>query len=122
MLAHCLLCSNLAYAIGLSERVRRRVEAFGPVDLGDAEASALQSSKVMHLGLLVMVVPLCARFMNPWFVLVLPGAIVFGLGGAADVVRSGSGAGEVCKRIGLGCGVWLLGLIAGATFSVIAIQ
>ena len=121
MLTHCS-CSNLAYAIGLSERVRRRVEAFGLVDLGDAEASALQSSKVVHLVLLVCVVPSCARFMNPWLVLVLPGAIVFGLGGVAEAVRSSSRAGQVFQRIALLCGMWLLGLIAGVTFCVIAIQ
>eukprot|EP01052_Picozoa_sp_SAG31_P030273 SAG31_NODE_3091_length_4683_cov_47.153578_7_plen_156_part_00 len=121
VLTHCL-CSNLAYAIGLSERVRRRVEAFGLVELGDAEASALQSSKVEHLGLLIMVVPSCARFMNPWLVLVLPGAIVFGLGGVAEAVRSGSSAGEVCNRIALSCSAWLFGLVTGVTFCVIAIQ
>ena len=48
---------NAAYAVGLSERVRTRVEKFGRVELQDAEAMALVWGKAVHVALLVVAVP-----------------------------------------------------------------
>jgi hypothetical protein len=44
---------NVAYVVGLSERVRTRVEEFGRVELRDAEAAVLVWSKAVHVVLLV---------------------------------------------------------------------
>ena len=47
-----LPCSNVAFAVGLSERLRSRVETAGRVELSDAEASALVRTKVVHIALI----------------------------------------------------------------------
>ena len=44
---------NICFHVGLSERVRSRVEAVGKVELGDVEAAALASSKIVHIGAIV---------------------------------------------------------------------
>ena len=55
-----LQIDNAAYAVGLSERVRTRVEEFGRVQLRDTEAAALLRSKVVHVALLLVAWP-CLR-------------------------------------------------------------
>jgi hypothetical protein len=47
---------NMAFSLGLSERVRARVENAGRVDLNDAEAVALVRMKVVHATLIVALV------------------------------------------------------------------
>ena len=42
----------MAFAVGLSERLRSRVETAGRVELSDAEASALVRTKVVHIALI----------------------------------------------------------------------
>ena len=47
---------NISFKLALPERVRARVEAVGRVELGDEEASALVTMKVIHVCLVVLVV------------------------------------------------------------------
>jgi hypothetical protein len=53
--AMLFLCEidNICFRVGLSERVRSRVESVGRVELGDAEAAALARSKLVHVSVIV---------------------------------------------------------------------
>ena len=53
--AMLFLCEidNICFRVGLSERVRSRVESVGKVELGDAEAAALARSKLVHVSVIV---------------------------------------------------------------------
>jgi hypothetical protein len=114
----CRLCfsfvpqiDNVAYTVGLSERVRTRVEEFGRVKLRDTEAAALVRSKAVHVVLLVAAVPtavwsasgslivvLCTPFLTCW------------LGGVAEAVTApGTAAGEKMKGAGMATGAAVLG-------------
>ena len=78
---------NAAYAVGLSERVRTRVEEFGRVELRDIEAMALVQSKAVHVVLLVVVVP-AAVWSGHGVVAFLVPYLAFWLGGMASRRRS----------------------------------
>jgi hypothetical protein len=67
--------------VGLSERVRTRVEEFGRVELQDTEAEALVRSKAVHVVLLVVAVPTIVWSGNAR-VAVLILFLAFWLGGA----------------------------------------
>lgn len=56
MQCHCfhVEIDNLVFSVGLSERVRTRVEVAGRVELTDAEAAGLARSKVVHIVLVVL--------------------------------------------------------------------
>ena len=47
---------NVAYSVGLSERVKTRIEQFGRVELGADEVARLVWSKATHVGLIVLAV------------------------------------------------------------------
>jgi hypothetical protein len=84
---------NVAYAVGLSERVRTRVEEFGKVELRDAEAAALVWSKVVHMVLLVatmLVLVWSAKFGILLFghKTFLTAFLAFWLGGVAEAVAT----------------------------------
>ena len=101
---------NAAYAVGLSERVRTRVEEFGRVELRDTEAAALVRSKAVHVVLLVAAVPTIVWSGNNALVALVP-FLVFWLGGVAETVaRPGARAAEKIKGVGKATGATFLGL------------
>jgi hypothetical protein len=102
---------NAAYAVGLSERVRTRVEKFGRVEFRDTEAAALVRSKAAHMVLLVVTVPTATWSGNGVVATVTP-FLAFWLGGVAEVVATpGAGAAEKIKGVGKATGAALLGFI-----------
>ena len=97
---------NVAYAVGLSERVRTRVEEFGRVELRDVEAAALVRSKAVHVALLVGVM-----LAGVWSA---DGNVALGiwLGGVAEAVATpGAGAAEKAKGVGKATGAAALGVV-----------
>jgi hypothetical protein len=102
---------NAAYAVGLSERVRTRVEEFGRVDLRDAEAAALVRSKAVHMVLLVVAV-LAAVWLEDILAAFLIPLLAFWLGGVADAAATpaDAGAAEKIRGAGKATGAALLGL------------
>ena len=104
---------NAAYAVGLSERVRTRVEEFGRVELGDAEAAALVRSKAVHVALLVGAVLASVWSADTWVSRVA--FLAFWLGGVAEAVATpGAGAAEKAKGVGKATGAAVLGLVGYA--------
>jgi hypothetical protein len=111
---------NVAYAVGLSERVRTRVEEFGRVELRDAEAAALVRSKAVHVALIVGAV-----LATVWSAdggtaanTIWPG-LAFWLGGVAEAVATpGTGAVEKAQGVGKATGAMLLGFVG---FCILAV-
>eukprot|EP01043_Picozoa_sp_COSAG02_P060413 COSAG02_NODE_7889_length_2803_cov_28.147189_4_plen_136_part_00 len=107
---------NLAYAIGLGEKLRARVDTEGRVELGEAEADALILSKTVHVCVLVAVVP-CIVWAGGrgdtvgLLVAYTLSVLVFWLAGAVEAVADATGAAEACKEVGRVTGWWLLGLV-----------
>jgi hypothetical protein len=114
---------NAAYAVGLSERVRTRVEEFGRVEPRDAEALVLVQSRAVHAVLLVVAVPAIVWSAN-FFVAVLVTFLAFWLGGVAEAVATqGAGAAEKVKGVGKATGAAVLGLFGfGALFGAFVSQ
>ena len=107
---------NAAYAVGLSERVRTRVEEFGRVELRDAEAAALVRSKAVHVALVAG-----AMLAGVWSA---DGNVALGiwLGGVAEVVATpGAGAAEKAKGVGKATGAAVLGVV-GYTILFVAMR
>jgi hypothetical protein len=99
----------VAYAVGLSERVRTRVEEFGRVELRDAEAAVLVRSKAVHMALIVAAV-LAAVWSATGAAAVVIVFDAFLLGGVAEAVATpGAEAGEKAKGIGKAMGAAMLG-------------
>ena len=102
---------NAAYAVGLSERVRIRVEEFGRVELQDAEAAALVRSKVMHVALLAGAVLAGVWSANSKAAIYIV-SLAFWLGGVAEAVATpGAGAAEKAKGVGKATGAAALGFV-----------
>jgi hypothetical protein len=100
--------------VGLSERVRARVEEFGRVELRGAEVAALVRSKAVHMALLVGAV-LAAVWLANSNVAVLIAFLAFWLGGVAEVVATpGAGAAEKAMGVGKATGAAALGLVGFA--------
>jgi hypothetical protein len=102
---------NVAYAVGLSERVRTRVEEFGRVQLRDTEAAALVRSKAVHMVLLVTAVlaMVWSRDLNR--ALLVP-FFAFWLGGVAEAVAApGTEAAETLQGAGKATGAAVLGFV-----------
>jgi hypothetical protein len=116
-----LQIDNAAYAVGLSERVRTRVEEFGRVELRDDEAAARVWSKAVHLVLLVVAVPAGVWSANGQ-ISGLIGFLAFWLGGVAEAVATpGAGAAEKIKGVGKATAAALFGVagimtVAAAVF------
>jgi hypothetical protein len=107
------------YAVGLSERVRTRVEEFGRVELRDAEAAALVRSKAVHVALLVGAV-LAAVWVADYWVAFLTGFLAVWLGGVAEAVATpGAGAAEKAKGVGKATGAAALGGIGFMLLTVV---
>jgi hypothetical protein len=113
---------NAAYAVGLSERVRTRVEEFGRVKLRDAEAVALVRSRAVHVVLLVVVV-LVGVWSGNFFVAGMIPYLAFWLGGVAEaVITPGAGAAEKIKDVGKASGSALFGLVCFFSMTFIALS
>jgi hypothetical protein len=116
---------NVAYWTLLSERVRGRVEVDARVELDETKISALGRSKAVHLGLLMVMMPLIVWLCSFYGVFLLP-FVAFGLGGVdqaldpAAVASSGgyarnttgeTGARASCKRVTQTTGLWFAGMV-----------
>ena len=85
---------NAAYAVGLSECVRARVEEFGRVQPRDTEAAVLVRTKAVHMVLLVVAVPAMVWSGKAKSVFFVP-FFAFWLGGVPEaVVTPGAGGRE----------------------------
>jgi hypothetical protein len=111
-----LQIDNAAYVVGLSERVRTRVEEFGRVELQDTEWAALVRSKAVHMVVLVATVPASMWwggtivFLGPFF--------AFWLGGVAEAIATpGAGAAEKIKGVGKATAAVVLGVVGLGTLS-----
>ena len=106
---------NAAYAVGLSERVRTRVEEFGRVQLRDTEAAALVRSKVVHVMLVVVAVLVgvwSGAHVGDGIAALLAPFLAFWLGGVAEAVATpGAGAVEKITGVGKATGAALLGFV-----------
>jgi hypothetical protein len=101
---------NVAYAVGLSERVRTRVEEFGRVELRDAEAAALVWSKAVHVVLLVPAVLVAVWSAKNFHAFLFP-FLAFWLGGTVEAVATpAAGAAEKIKSVGKATGAAVLGM------------
>jgi hypothetical protein len=110
---------NAAYAVGLSERVRTRVEKFGRVELHDTEAAALVRSKAVHAVLLVAAVLAAVWSASLEFAANLP-FLAFWLGGVAEATtRPGIGAAQKIKGVGKATGAAVLGVVGFVTVLVV---
>ena len=108
---------NAAYAVGLSERVRTRVEEFGRVELRDAEAAALVRSKAVHVALVAGAV-LAGVWSASGVALSIP-FLAFWLGGVAEAIATpGAGAAEKAKGVGKATGAATLGAVGIAILMV----
>jgi hypothetical protein len=101
---------NAAYAVGLSERVRTRVEEFGRVELRDTQAAALVRSKSVHVVLVVVTVPAAVWMENLPLPVLVP-YFAFWLGAIAEALATpGAGVSEKIKGVGKATGAAVLGL------------
>ena len=104
---------DITFALALGERVRARVEDAGRVELGDAEASALARTKVVHVALLVLAVlgVVWLGDLGGGEVALLLPSLAFVLGGVAEAFVPGASAAETTKRVGKVLGAALLGFV-----------
>ena len=120
----CLfLCEidNIAYSIGLSERLRAKVEELGRVTLGDAEASALVQTKAVHVFMLVTTT-IAAVVWAGFPVNQLLTFFAFLVGGVAEVFMDGAAAtvAAKAKAVAKVCGTWLIGMVCAFVCLLIA--
>ena len=97
--------------VGLSERVRTRVEAFGRVELRDTEAAALVRSKAVHM---VLVVATVLAVVSAIRVQMAPPVmfLAFWLGGVFEaVIMPRAGVAEKVQDVGKATGAAVLGTI-----------
>lgn len=109
-IAVLFLCEvdNVAYAVGLSEKVRARVEFAGRVHLDADDVTALSITKAVHVFFLVICVPLGVATQ-------ISGSPIaaFILAGLAEVVATpGVSTSAKLKRVGVTVAAFLLGQIS----------
>eukprot|EP01046_Picozoa_sp_COSAG06_P014958 COSAG06_NODE_943_length_11375_cov_11.840635_8_plen_128_part_00 len=111
---------QIAFAFGLAERVRARVEDVGRVTLSDKEAIALVKTKTVHVTLIVIAVNsavLLARYSNRfsdgggWAVLgtMLFPNLAFFLASCAEAFAPGASTSEIAKGICQSAGSAIIG-------------
>jgi hypothetical protein len=113
--------------VGLSERVRTRVEEFGRVKLRDTEAAALVRSKAVHVVVLVATVLTVVwsgadsgRTTNGLATFLIP-FLAFWLAGVAEAVATpGAGAAEKIKGVGKATGAAVLGVVGFVILFMVA--
>jgi hypothetical protein len=105
---------NIVYFIGLSERVRSRIEDAGRVRLTDAEVVALVRMKVVHVGFFVLTIlgsvwAVRAFGKIGWQFLPIAGPALGGL--AEAFVVPGATAGVIAKRVATHAAKWFGGML-----------
>lgn len=113
---------NVAYSVGLSERVRARVDVSGRIRLTDDEAQALDKAKTAHIVLIVLTILIGVSL--PTWEGVFLGFPAFCIGGSVEAWTSPPADGEEINAGGKAlciAKVWLrgmvgLGLFGGFTF------
>ena len=88
---------DITFALGLSERVRARVEDAGRVELADVEAGALARTKATHVLLIVLFVLFAVWARDAQMAMLSFPA--FFLGGVAESFVPGATAAETGKRL-----------------------
>jgi hypothetical protein len=109
-IAILFLCEvdNAAYAMGLGDRVRARVEHVGRVELGGLEAAALVRTKVAHIGAITMYGLGMVWLQNRMLGVALA-YVPFWIGGVAEALVVTSGGADTAKRVCKVTGAALLG-------------
>lgn len=110
---------NVAYSIGLSERIRSNFEQHGRIKLEDADAVALVKSKATHVSLIVISVLVAVRAAKTSYsndlplsvALIVSPVLAFWLAGVIDSVEPGVGASEMCKRVAIVSLSWVAGVM-----------
>jgi hypothetical protein len=116
-IAMLFLCEidNMAYAIGLGDKLRARVEVEGRVELGEVEVDALMLSKTVHVCVLIMAIPSAVWLGGSGdFQSINLGDLAylaFWFAGVVEAVTLADGAVEACKEVGMVTGRFLLGLV-----------
>ena len=105
---------NMAYTLGLSERVRARVEKAGRVELDDSAAKALAFTKSVHLGLIVVFI-LVAIALTMFEAAPIPGT-AFLVGGLIEAGTMPTG--ERCKQAAKTLGAAVAGAGAVGFFTL----
>ena len=104
---------NIAFAMGMSERMRRKVEDVGRVTLTDDDAVALVQTKTLYIILVVIIVlaGVSARWRSGSAHLVYS-FLLFWIGGVVEAFLSGTTVADKAKGAGLATGAAILGLIS----------
>ena len=92
---------NIAFALGVSERLRARVETEGRVTLSDDELNALARTKAVHIGLFIIFIPgsIWIAHDTKVFAACVVAAMPMWLGGLVECVWPPGSPSEACKRI-----------------------
>ena len=112
---------QIAFVMGLSERVRARVEDVGRITLRDDEAVALVKTKTVHVALIVLAVN-AAVFMARWRwtggdggaalgVFLFPN-LAFFLASCAEAFAPGASVGEIAQAVGQSVGSAIVGQVS----------
>lgn len=110
---------NVAFAVGLSERVRTRVETAGHVELDDSEASTLARTKLVHASLIVIGVIAAVGSkagINASFLPLIP----FWVGEAVELIVPGESLRWNCGRVGKVTAAFVLGNVGIFTLAMLA--
>lgn len=107
---------NIAFRIGLSERMRTLVEDAGRVDLNDATAAALVRMKIAHLCLIPLAIAAPMVLGRQTYLLVNGG---FWAGGVLESFAPGATATETFCRIVKVTGACILGILSMLILAII---
>jgi hypothetical protein len=102
---------NLAYAIGLNEKVRAQLEVKGRIELSEVEADSLARSKLVHMCVLGVAIPYAVWVGGESQLEVGIIFLALYLAGVVEAVVDVDGVVNACKKVGILTGRWLLGLV-----------
>jgi hypothetical protein len=112
---------NIVFTVGLSERVRARVEGAGRVELGHVAVEALVRTKIAHtIGIMLSIGALPFSRHVGWSLVMAPA--VFWVGGVVDSFApkdSGEDGCGVGARICMATGASLLGMVGWGVLLVV---
>ena len=108
---------NIAFTLGLSERVRARVVAVGRVELSDNEAKSLVQTKTVHVGLFMVFVPGSVWFAHytATFGACLVAGVPLWVGGVVEAFKTGAPC-ETGRRVGAALAQMAFGFVFGFVF------
>ena len=118
---------NVAFAVGLPEHIRSRVEKVGRVELAPADIEVIAWSKAVHMVLVVVfifvwILTASAGPMSPAQVVGIQ-FLPFLLGGICDALRSpGATTAEKMRGVGVVIGLSFAGPIAYITIMLISVK